>query len=255
MGSVIIYIEFPTWYWHFDPQLNATVLTVRTTMMVYIFHDHQFRSSIMSPFFYPHNLFYDITLAMVHPPFHPLMYPLDAKKDSNTYLMLTCTIESHPTEPSYPSMTWLTLESSSFAVSRVSSLRCGCGFIHTRAVPSGRGRTQGGGRGDAAGRSRSGFIPYQLLVGRVYSGMCGALDSLCSFLFVILFQAALVYHVCYFMDHGGQIVVSAFLLAWYSYFLTMVTCIVGYGLSVLLLLLLLYIFIFIFIYHNGNIYV
>ena len=37
-SSVVIYVEFPIWHWHFDPVLNASVLTVHATMRVYVFH-------------------------------------------------------------------------------------------------------------------------------------------------------------------------------------------------------------------------
>ena len=68
MGSVLIYIEFPTWHWHFDPMLNATVLTTRVVIRIYIFHDYQFHSSVMSSFFYLHDPYNDITLDAVRPP-------------------------------------------------------------------------------------------------------------------------------------------------------------------------------------------
>ena len=69
MGSVVIYIEFPTWHWHFDPVLNATVLTVRVATKIYIFYDRQFHSSVMSPFFRPYDPYDGISLDTVQPPF------------------------------------------------------------------------------------------------------------------------------------------------------------------------------------------
>ena len=98
----IIYIEFLTWHWHFDSVLNAFVLTVQVAMRVYIFHGHQFRSSVMSPFFCPYDPYEDITLDAVRPPFHPWMHPTDKETDSDMHLMPMYTIEPGPLEPFYP---------------------------------------------------------------------------------------------------------------------------------------------------------
>ena len=57
---------------------------------------------MMSPFFCPHELFEDITMDDVYPPFHPLRYPTDGDSDSDTRLMSTVSIETDPSELSYP---------------------------------------------------------------------------------------------------------------------------------------------------------
>ena len=63
----------------------------------------------------------------------------------------------------------LTSESSSYAESQVSDLRCGRGFICTQAVPHGNGHVRKGGYGDASNGVGNGFVPYWMLIGRVYS--------------------------------------------------------------------------------------
>ena len=103
MGSVVIYVEFPTWHWHFDPMFKATVVMTYAMMRVYIFHDHHFGASVMSSFFSPHDPFVDITMFAVYPHFHPLMCLWDAKIDSNMHLTPT-----YPIEPSYSSVIQLT---------------------------------------------------------------------------------------------------------------------------------------------------
>ena len=48
LGTVVIFIEFPIWYWRFDPVLNASVMfasavmSASAVMRVYILHDCQF---------------------------------------------------------------------------------------------------------------------------------------------------------------------------------------------------------------------
>ena len=37
-STVVIFIEFPVMHWHFDPVLNAFVLTAQAAMRVYMFH-------------------------------------------------------------------------------------------------------------------------------------------------------------------------------------------------------------------------
>ena len=75
-------------------------------------------------------------------------------------MTLMYTIEFDPTEPSYPSMIRLSLESSFSKKSRVFSLRSGQGFISTPAVPRGRGHARGGARGDAFDGVGNDFVPY-----------------------------------------------------------------------------------------------
>ena len=66
-GSVVIFVEFPIWHWHFDPMLNATMVTAYAMIRVYIFH-HQFGALVMSPFFNPHNP-YDASPCLLCIPF------------------------------------------------------------------------------------------------------------------------------------------------------------------------------------------
>ena len=66
-GNVVIFVEFPTQHWHYDPMLNATMVTAHAMIMVYIFYD-QFGASMMSPFFSPHNP-YDASPCLLCIPF------------------------------------------------------------------------------------------------------------------------------------------------------------------------------------------
>ena len=75
-GSMAIYIEFSIWHWHFNPMLNASVMTMRAGIRVYIFHSHQFRAPVMSPFFGPHEPFDDVILDDIHPHFYSSRYPI-----------------------------------------------------------------------------------------------------------------------------------------------------------------------------------
>ena len=119
-----------------------------------MFHSHEFRALVMSPFFRPHWLFDDITLDDIRPYFLPPRYPTDGELDSDTRLTPTVSLDFDPSESSYPSyhvesdpselsyssVIRLTSDSSS---SSVTSLHMppsdhGRGFIHTRVVPRGR---------------------------------------------------------------------------------------------------------------------
>ena len=113
----MIFIEFPIMHWHFGPVLNASMMVARVVMRVYIFHSRQFCALIMSSFFCSHEPYDDVTLDDVHPAFHPSMYPTDGESDSDTRLTLTYSVESDPSEPSYPSVILRTSNSSSSATS------------------------------------------------------------------------------------------------------------------------------------------
>ena len=95
--------------------LNASLMTIQAAMKVYMFHGGQFCEPVMSLFFRPYKLYEDITLDDVHPPFHPSMYPTNEESNSNTCLTPTYSMESDPSEPSYPSVIRFTSDSSSFA--------------------------------------------------------------------------------------------------------------------------------------------
>ena len=171
--------EFPIWYWHFDPVLNASVMTARATMRVYIFHGRQFHAPVMSPFFRPYKLFDDVTLDDIHPRFHLPRYLTDAdsdfdtrltptysvESDSDTRITLTYLMESDPSEPSYPSVIRLTSNSNSSSSSVVPGhappLVHGHEFIHTCAVPRRYGHTEGGECGDdPPGGFRNGYLLF-----------------------------------------------------------------------------------------------
>ena len=138
-------------------------MTARAAMRVYIFHSHQFQAPVMSLFFRPHKSFDDVTLDDIRPPFHPPRYPTNGEFNFDTRLTLTNSVESDPLEssylmyyvepdplePSYPSVICLSLDSfSSSSAGHAPPSVCGHGFIRTHAIPHGRGRTCGGGRGD-----------------------------------------------------------------------------------------------------------
>ena len=121
-----------------------------------MFPSHEFRAPVMSPFFHPHQPFDDITLDDIRPYFSPSRYPTDKEWDSDTCLTLTVSLDSDPSElsypsyhvetnpfePSYPSVIHLTSDSSSSsAASRHVPLPVrGRRFIRTSTVSYGRGR-------------------------------------------------------------------------------------------------------------------
>ena len=115
-----------------------------------MFHGHQFRAPVMSPFFHPHEPYDDITLDDMRSPFHPPMYPSDGEFDSYARLTPTYSVESNPSKPSYPSVIHLTSDSSSSATIQTPPQGRVLGFIHTRVVSHGHGRAREGGCGDDA---------------------------------------------------------------------------------------------------------
>ena len=161
-GSVVIFIEFPIMYWHFYLVLNAFVMVARAAMKVYIFHNCQFHAPSTSPFLLPHELYDDVTLDDICPPFHPPMCSTDGESDSDTRLTLAYFVVSDPSKPSYPLVIRLTSDSSSFSTpSQAPSMVGGHGFIRTCAVPRGHGCTRGGGCGDNAPSGfGNGYIPF-----------------------------------------------------------------------------------------------
>ena len=151
-------------------------MVAQAAMKVYMFHNCQFCAPVMSPFFWSHEPFDDITLDDIHPPFHPPRYLTEGESNSNTCLTLTYLVESDPSEstylmysmepdpsePSYPSVNCLSSDSSaSSAASQAPPPVCGRGFIHTRVAPRWHGRAWGGGCGDdALGGFRNGYLPF-----------------------------------------------------------------------------------------------
>ena len=153
--------------------LIASMLTTYVVMMFYMLHSCQFRALVMSPLFHPYELFKDITLDDVHPPCHPLRYSTNREFDSNTWLTLTISMESYPSESSYPtyfvgsyhsepsqpSVIFLFSDSSASSVGIALPSVHGRGFIRTCTVPRGRGREREGGCGyDAPGGFRNRYI-------------------------------------------------------------------------------------------------
>ena len=148
---VVIFIELPDLHWHFDLVLNASVMVTQAVMRVYMFHSHEFRAPVMSPFFHPHQPFDDITLDDIRPDFSPPRYPTDGESDSDTHLMPTVSLDSDSLEPFYlsyhveldqsepsrPLMIRLTSDSSSsFTASHhMPPLVRGRGFIRNRTMP------------------------------------------------------------------------------------------------------------------------
>ena len=103
LGIVVIFIEFSVWHWRFDPVLNALVMSVSAAMRAYIFHNCLFQVLVMSPFFCPHQSYGEVTLDDIRPYFQPPRYPTDDETDSDTRLTPTISLDSDPSEPSYPS--------------------------------------------------------------------------------------------------------------------------------------------------------
>ena len=73
----------------------------------------------MSLFFRPHELYDDVTLNDVSPPFHLPMYPTDGESDFDTRLVPTYSVKSDSLEPLYPYVIRLTSDSSSSSVGLV----------------------------------------------------------------------------------------------------------------------------------------
>ena len=102
----------------------------------------------------------------VHPYFQPLRHPTDGESDLDARLTPTVSLDFDPSEPSYPSyhvepdlsepshplVICLTSDSSSSSATPHNATPPvhGRGFIHTNAVPCGRGRAREEGHGNDA---------------------------------------------------------------------------------------------------------
>ena len=132
-----------------------------------MFHSCQFHAPVMSPFFRPHEPF-NVTLDDIRPRFHLPRYPTDGESDSDICLTLMYSMESDPSESSYPtySVELDPSESSYTLVIRLSSdsssspsanptppLVRGHGFIGTYTIPRGCGD-------DAPSGFRNGYLPF-----------------------------------------------------------------------------------------------
>ena len=113
---------------------------------------------------------------VIRPYFQQPRYLTDDETDSDTRLTSTVSMDSDPlepsyssyhvgtdpSEPSYPSVIRLTFDSSysSATPNYTPPLVHGCRFIHTRAVPRGRGRVRGEGHGDVTPDGfENGYLP------------------------------------------------------------------------------------------------
>ena len=65
MESVIVFLECPTWEWHYDPALDSLLLTARATLRVYIFR-RPFGLSMMSRHFSLQVPFSDVNMNKTH---------------------------------------------------------------------------------------------------------------------------------------------------------------------------------------------
>ena len=99
---MVIFIELPDLHWHLDQLLNASAMVARAAMRVYMFHSHEFRALVMSPFFRPHQLFNNITLDDIRLYFLLPRYLTNDETDSDTRMTSTVSLDSDPSEPSYP---------------------------------------------------------------------------------------------------------------------------------------------------------
>ena len=86
--------------------LNTSVLTTKLAIRLHMFHSHRFHAPVMSPLFYPHEPYDDITLDDVRPPFHPLRYLIDGEFDFDTRLTPIIFVESDPSELSIRPTLW-----------------------------------------------------------------------------------------------------------------------------------------------------
>ena len=141
-------------------------MSVSVAMRIYIFHDHPFQVLVMSPFFCSRQPYDEVTLDDIRPYFQPLKYPTDDVTDSNTCLTPIVSLDSDPSEPSYPSYhveidpsepsypsvihLMSDLSSSSTAPRHTPPPIRGRGFIRTHAMPRGHGHARGGGHSDVA---------------------------------------------------------------------------------------------------------
>ena len=71
MASMVVYLEAPNWQWHYDHAMSFMYLMGHAQGRLYIFFQHSFAVSIMSPFFGPEAPFDEIPLYMAHPTFAP----------------------------------------------------------------------------------------------------------------------------------------------------------------------------------------
>ena len=152
-------------------------MVARVAMRVYMFHSRKFHAPVMSSFFHPHQPLNDITLDDLRLYIPPPRYLTDGESNFNTRLTPTISLDSNPSEPSYPSyhvesdpsepsyplVIHLTSNSSSSSAipHHVPPLVRGRGFIRTRTIPHGRGHSRGRGCGDdASGGFGNGYLPF-----------------------------------------------------------------------------------------------
>ena len=165
---------------------------------------------MMSSFFRPNDLYKEISMDVVRPSFHSLMYPTDEETNFDTRLTLMYSIESNPSESAYPVIIQLTSDSASSAWSQAPASRCRCGFIHTRVIPQGHGWARGERHGNATGGFGNGFVPFWDLMEGLLQRMRSLDCECCSLLFIDfglliygmydLWRLPFVFHLVWYLD-------------------------------------------------------
>ena len=122
MESVIVFVEYPSWEWHYDLALDSLMLTTRATMRVYIFFLHLFSIMMMSRHLNPQDWFDDITINDAHPGF-ATYEPLSSESDPS--MAMIWSIEMDPSEVAPPDIICLNFKASSTWGSRVEGHGCG----------------------------------------------------------------------------------------------------------------------------------
>ena len=102
MASVVVYLEAPNWQWHYDHAMNSMYLMGQVQVRLYVFFQHSFAVSILSPFFNPKASFDGIPLYMAHPvfasppPSPSVSMETDPSKASSSFLDSTSSDSGHP---------------------------------------------------------------------------------------------------------------------------------------------------------------
>ena len=99
MGSVIVFLEFPTWEWHYDPALDSLLLMARVTLRVYIFFHHLFGLSRMSRHFNPWDSC-DISI-VYESHLEYLFYAVRTHSGSDTSMATMLSIEVDPSKATF----------------------------------------------------------------------------------------------------------------------------------------------------------
>ena len=111
IGLVIIFLECPTWKWHYDLTLDSLLLMAKAALKVYFFFRHLFGLSIMSRRFSPQDSFSDINMYKALPIYLVYVVP--------TYFESDPSIETDPSEATLPHVIRLDSKASSTTRSKV----------------------------------------------------------------------------------------------------------------------------------------